>query len=386
MSKQSLILDFELELGAFNLILKQQLSCDGITGIYGHSGSGKSSLLRVISGLVAPSTGLVSFAGKTLFDSANKIKLPAEQRAISMVFQDSRLFPHLNVRENIAFASKKRHSKAQNNQRLSLDKIIELTQLKDLQFASVDTLSGGEKQRVSLARAIMHEPELLLLDEPLSALDNQSKKHLLNVINNVQQTLGIPMLYVSHSLAEHQFLSKQILVLAQGKVALFDNVHKVIHQLNKTTFGSKRTSLSLEIKRHIPAHGLSCLALSTQQEIYIPLLNDNSQENRNTVSESAQSATTEKLRCYIFANDISISLHEPHSSSIVNQLFGTINHIEHIKSADIQRIKEVLVTVDCDGTLFYVSITSLSFDKLALKIDMPIVIQFKASAVKTLAL
>ena len=382
MTDQTLTLDFSLQLSAFNLTIKQQLPCKSITGIFGHSGSGKSSLLRAISGLTQPESGLISLGNKTLFDAANKIKLAPEQRNISMVFQDSRLFPHLNVRENIAFACKKMRKPST----FSLDAVIKLTQLENLQHADVNTLSGGEKQRVSLARAIMREPDLLLLDEPLSALDSLSKKQLLAVIKKVQQTLNIPMLYVSHSLAEHQFLCQQLLVLNQGKVSLFDEVHNAIHQLNSSSFGTKRTSLALTIKRHLPEHGLSCLSLSEKQSIFIPMLRETGQSNGGNVEVSVGRSDAEKLRCYIFANDISISLHEPQSSSIVNQLFGTITNIEQVPSDNIEGIKEVVLSVDCDDTLFYVSITSLSFKKLALKTAMAVVIQFKASAVKTLSL
>ena len=137
------------------------------------------------------------------------------------------MFPHLNVLENLVFAAKRC-----KNSRLNLDEVIELTKLTSLLDHQVDELSGGQQQRVALARAILAEPKLLLLDEPLSALDQHSKAQLLKMMLNIQKKLNLPILYVSHSLDELQQVCDNLLVLAQGKVVNFGNIHQVIHQLN----------------------------------------------------------------------------------------------------------------------------------------------------------
>jgi len=353
----------------FNLTIKQDLSLRGITGIYGHSGSGKSTLLRAIAGLEKGMDGSIIFDNTSLIDSKTKCFVKAEHRNIGLVFQDSRLFPHLNVLNNLKFAA----SRCQNR-RLDFNEIIRLTELDSLLHKHVDELSGGQKQRVALARAILAEPKLLLLDEPLSALDRQAKAGLLKLILIIQKELQLPMLYVSHSIDELQQVCDKLLVLSQGKMVGYDGIHRMIHQLNYTQnnhakiddFIHQQTSLSLPIKTLNNGHGLAILRLNKIDEIYLPALEENSIE--------------ETLRCFILASDISISLTEPVNSSIVNHLLAKIITINTVD-------KKVLITAHCameDGDQeFFVSISAFSQQKLALREMQNVYLQFKASAVRT---
>jgi len=353
----------------FNLNIKQDLSLQGITGIFGHSGSGKSTLLRAIAGLEKEIDGTIVLNDTSLIDNKKKCFIKAEHRIIGLVFQDSRLFPHLNVLDNLKFAAKRC-----KNRRLNFNEIIELTELGSLLHKHVNDLSGGQKQRVALARAILAEPELLLLDEPLSALDRQAKTSLLKLVLKIQNELQLPMLYVSHSLDELQQVCDKLLVLSQGKVIGYDGIHPMIHQLNHTQdniaqtndFIHQQTSLSLPIKTLDNGHGLATLTLSEHDEIYLPVLDENS--------------TEKTLRCFILASDISISLTEPINSSIVNHLFAKISTISTMKN-------KVLITALCkkdDGEQeFFINISAFSQQKLALKINQGVYLQFKASAVRT---
>ncbi len=380
----ALSIDIQLCFEKFNLVIKQDLSLQGITGIFGHSGSGKSTLLRAIAGLEKDINGTIVLNDTSLINSKNKHFIKAERRNIGLVFQDSRLFPHLNVLDNLKFAAKRC-----KNRRLNFNEIIKLAELNNLLHKHVDELSGGQKQRVALARAILAEPKLLLLDEPLSALDRQAKTRLLKLMLNIQNKLQLPMLYVSHSLDELQQVCDKLLVLSQGKVIGYDGIHSMIHQLNYTqnnytqnqyaqnnyaqtnNFIHQQTSLSLPIKTLNNGHGLTTLTLNEDTEIYLPALEENI---------TGESLTGKNLRCFILANDISISLTEPINSSIVNHLFATISTISTVDN-------KVFITARCakedTEQEFFVSISAFSQQKLALEELQNVYLQFKAGAVRT---
>jgi len=353
-------IDITVNYRHFDLAIKQKLPLTGITGIFGHSGSGKSTLLRVIAGLEASVQGEIALNEQCLINSSKSISVKPEDRQVGLVFQNSRLFPHLTVLENLNFAVKRcKHS------RLTLDEVIELTELSLLLTQQTNELSGGQQQRVALARAILAEPRLLLLDEPLSALDQHSKTQLLKMMLNIQKKLNLPMLYVSHSLDELQQVCDNLLVLSQGKVVNFGNIHQAIHQLNSyddSAIIHQQTSLSLTIKQMDNGHGLTSLAVGDGQEIYL--------------ATDIYFQQSSPLRCFILASDISICLTEPTNSSIVNHLFGTISQITHQTS-------NVLVTVNCGSQQFFVTISAFSQQKLALSKAQDVFLQFKASAVRT---
>lgn len=361
-----LSLNIEPTHSQFSLAINQSLSFTGIVGVFGHSGSGKTTLLRTIAGLNQKATGSVVFNDQVFLDSNNKINIKAENRHISMVFQQPRLFPHLNVEENLDYAIKR----CQHSQLNKAD-IINLTNINALLNKNINQLSGGEQQKVALARAILSEPKLLLLDEPLSALDRKSKKELISLLKTVNNTLKLPMIYVSHSSEELQQLAEQLVVIEQGKIIEAGNVHQVFHQLNNTQLIKQQTSLTVKLEEISEQHGLVKLALG-KQYIFMSLA-QLADEDRTAL------ATSNTLRCYIFASDISIATVEPVSSSIVNQLQAQIINISQNQS-------QVLITLKCQQQEFFASISTYSLDKLALSIKQKVYIQFKASAVRTLTI
>lgn len=350
----------------FILTAELNLFFTGIVGIFGHSGSGKTTLLRSIAGLNEQTTGSIIFNEQVLLDSDHNQHVKAENRHISMVFQEPRLFPHLNVEENLDFAIKR----CQHSQLNKAD-IINLTNINALLSKNINQLSGGEQQKVALARAILSEPKLLLLDEPLSALDRKSKKELISLLKTVNNTLKLPMIYVSHSSEELQQLAEQLVVFEQGKIIEAGEVHQVFHQLNNTQLIKQQTSLTVKLKEVSEQHGLVKLALG-EQYIFMSLA-QLAEENSTTL------APLNTLRCYIFANDISIATVEPTSSSIVNQLRAQIIAIS-------QKQSQVLITLKCQQQEFFASISSYSLDKLSLAVGQHVYIQFKASAIRTLTI
>lgn len=359
----TLALAFKLAFNNFAITIEQSISISAITGIYGDSGSGKSTLLRVIAGLESRAKGRVSLNDTLLQNSDNKCFIKPEKRQIGLVFQDSRLFPHLSVYENLAYGAKR-----QTNRKLTIEKVLTLTQLNQLQHQNVTLLSGGEKQRVSIARALLAEPKLLLLDEPFSALDKTTKSQMLTILKEIQQQLKLPMLYVSHSLSELQYIADQLVVVSAGKISQPAAIHQAIHDLNSRGETSPKTSLSLTIAEHLPDYGLTRLSLpktqGTSHSIYLPIL-----EQTNN-----QRLLGQQLPCIIYARDISIITTKPVHSSIVNHLPVTIIAIQYSKA-------NALITLKMGEQEFYAQISLWSATRMALTTQATVYIQFKANAV-----
>ena len=187
----------------------------GITALFGVSGAGKTSIINMVAGLARPDKGRIIINGRSLFDSEAGLDVPPEKRRIGYIFQDGRLFPHLSVRANLTYGM---NLTPEKERYLSLDQIIELLGIGHLLKRRPAKLSGGEKQRVAIGRALLTSPSLLLMDEPLASLDLARKAELLPFIARLAQELSIPILYVSHSLNELINLADTIIVLEAGRV------------------------------------------------------------------------------------------------------------------------------------------------------------------------
>ena len=205
-------LDIQFQRDDFSLQVKQQFTAP-ITGILGASGSGKSTLLSLIAGLLKPQHGSISLNGKTLCDITARSWIPPHQRHIGLVFQDGQLLPHLSVRNNLLYGYK---NIAPQQRRFSLDAVVELLEIGSLLERKPAHLSGGEKQRVALGRAVLYSPELLLLDEPLSALDERLKQQILPFFLRIYDECKIPMMYVTHAFSELEFLTSQRFIVRDG--------------------------------------------------------------------------------------------------------------------------------------------------------------------------
>jgi molybdate transport system ATP-binding protein len=182
-----------------------------LVALYGESGAGKTSTLRMLAGLMAPDSGRIAVGGKTWFDPASGVNLRPQQRGLGFVFQDYALFPHLTVRQNLEFGAETGH-------KAGVDELIALVELGELQHRKPGTLSGGQKQRVALARALVRRPALLLLDEPLSALDLKIRLKLQDYLLRLHREYGLTTLLISHDLGEIHKLCDRVLVLERGEV------------------------------------------------------------------------------------------------------------------------------------------------------------------------
>ncbi len=195
-----------------NVELEMQQQLLGIVGV---SGCGKSTLLKNIVGLLKPTHGSIQFNQQILFDSQQKIHVPMHQRKIALIFQNALLFPHMNVQQNLCYAEK---LIPQAERKFQFNEIIELLELTHLCQRKAHQLSGGEAQRVSIGRALLSSPHLLLLDEPLTGLDQQLKQQILPFLQRIKDELNLPMIYVTHHLEELKYLKADILQLDQGQL------------------------------------------------------------------------------------------------------------------------------------------------------------------------
>jgi molybdate transport system ATP-binding protein len=212
--------DVAKQLGEFSL--SASFESEGrVTGLFGASGAGKTSLINMIAGLLRPDRGIISLDGETLDDAAARVHVPPHRRRIGYVFQDARLFPHLNVAENLDYGRRMNRLADDPAQRARVTDLLDIDSLRDRRPGQ---LSGGERQRVALGRALLSKPRLLLLDEPLGSLDEGRKVEILPYLVRLRDEAGIPMVYVSHDAAELRQLATQIVMLRHGRVTAFGGV------------------------------------------------------------------------------------------------------------------------------------------------------------------
>jgi molybdate transport system ATP-binding protein len=209
--------DISKQLGEF--AIEASFASEGrVTGLFGASGAGKTSLINMIAGLMRPDRGTVAVDGDILEDTAAHVHIAAYRRRIGYVFQDARLFPHLDVRQNLDFGRRMNRLAEDGEQHR---RVVDLLDIGNLLDRRPGRLSGGERQRVALGRALLSQPRLLLLDEPLGSLDEERKEEILPYLVRLRDEAGVPMVYVSHDVAEMRQLATHIVMLQRGRVTAF---------------------------------------------------------------------------------------------------------------------------------------------------------------------
>src|SRR6516165_718714 len=216
--------DIEQRLGSFELAVAFVAEAP-IVGLFGRSGAGKSSVVNAIAGITKPNRGVIRINNVTLFDAEKGIDVAPEKRRVGYVFQDSLLFPHLDVESNLLYGQRLRHA---NERVIDEARVVDLLGLGSLLRRKPTTLSGGEKQRVAIGRALLAQPRILLMDEPLAALDVPRKIEILDYVERLRDELSIPIIYVSHSVAEITRLADMVVVLSEGKCLAVGDVDEVM--------------------------------------------------------------------------------------------------------------------------------------------------------------
>jgi len=296
--------------GAFHLDASFGFSAPGVTALFGHSGAGKSTIIHAIAGLIRPDEGKIVIEGEPLLDSAQGLCVPAPERRLGVVFQDARLFPHLNVKANLLYGQRRANQKPNAGE---IERVVTLLGLAQLLERKPRTLSGGERSRVALGRALLMHPRALLLDEPLAALDAARKNEILPYLERVRDESKIPILYVSHSMDEVARLADRIIVLHEGHVIAEGSLFDVTSNLDLIGGGAQLPGSVLEaiVSGHDQVHALSELSIS-DETLVVPALSRN---------------IGEKVRLRIDAQDVMLALSKPDGISANNVLPATISEV-----------------------------------------------------------
>jgi molybdate transport system ATP-binding protein len=303
------MLDVAVGLRRGSFALDAQFTSDApIVALFGRSGSGKTTLVEAIAGLVRPGRGRIVVDGRTLFDSARGIDLAPEKRRVGYVFQEGLLFPHLSVRANLAYGER---LVAHADRFVDRDRVVALLGLASLMDRHPATLSGGEKQRVAIGRALLASPRILLMDEPLSSLDAARKSEILQYVELLRDELKLPIVYVSHVIEEVTRLADRLVVISEGKVVASGPVADILSDPAVQAHGGRYDAgavIDARVARHDERFELSVLAFDGG-ELVVP---------------NVDALPGEPVRARVRARDVSLALDYPSRMSIRNVMEATV--------------------------------------------------------------
>ena len=290
--------------------LKTKFNADiGITAIFGPSGAGKSTLVNLIAGLMKPNNGYIKIFDELIFDSAQKINIPVNKRGIGFVFQDARLFPHMKVEANLKYS----HRFGRRGQLRSFSEIVEVLNLEGILNRLPGNLSGGEKQRVAMGRALLSNPKILILDEPLAGLDEGLKAEVIPYLEFLRDNFNLPILYISHSQSEVARLSDKIVVLEKGRILEQGRTLQILSSFSvakKLSLRDLSSFVEATVRNHAP-DGITELDFAGSK-LFLPTIN---------------TPLGRKVRLRILAKDITLAINKPQKISALNILKGEVVEI-----------------------------------------------------------
>ncbi|WP_411183785.1 molybdenum ABC transporter ATP-binding protein [Pseudomonas sp.] len=356
---------FKVEHAGFTLDVDVHLPGRGVSALFGHSGSGKTSCLRCFAGLDQPAEGYLQVNGELWQDSAQGIFVPAHKRAVGYVFQDANLFAHLSVLGNLQFGLK-RIPTAQR--RIALEQAVELLGIGHLLQRLPGKLSGGEQQRVGIARALLTSPRLLLLDEPLASLDLKRKKEVLPYLERLHAELEIPIVYVSHSPDEVARLADHLVLLEDGKVSASGPLKETLLRADLPFVfeDDAEAVIDAQVLAHDHAYGLLAVQLpGSAISLQLP---------------HGPLPLGQSVRIKIKARDVSLSLQRAEDSSVLNLLPARV-----IDWIEVAEQAHVLVRIQVAGEQLIARITRYSFDRLNIQRDQSLWAQVKSVSLLSIA-
>ncbi len=350
----------EKRLGAFSLDAKFAAPAHGITALYGRSGAGKTSLVNALAGLMRPDRGRIVVEGEILFDSERGIDVAPERRRLGYVFQDALLFPHYTVRGNLSYG---RRAGAHE---VDFDAVVALLGIAHLLDRRPGSLSGGEKQRVALGRALLAGPRLLLMDEPLAALDQSRKAEIMPFIERLRDELRIPIVYVTHAMDEIVRLADTLVLMTEGHVAAVGSVEDLTSRLDLRPLTGRFEAgavIRAEVESHAEADGLT--------RVVFP-------GGALTLARLDAPAGA-KVRVRVRARDVVLSLEPPHHLSIRNALPGHVVEIAPARGPAV----DIRLDIGVAGhpVMLWARITQRARAELGLAVGSPV-----HALVKTVAL
>ncbi|MHA2936836.1 molybdenum ABC transporter ATP-binding protein [Vibrio sp. RC27] len=356
---QDLHAEFAIDYPSFRLDVSLTLPAQGITVLFGHSGSGKTTCLRAMAGLEHLSSGYFSVGNEVWQDSKKGVFVPTYQRDLGYVFQEAGLFPHLSVKQNLEFGWKRT---PKEKRKISVIEICQLLGIDHLLERSTEQLSGGERQRIAIARALLTCPKLLLMDEPLSALDVGLKSEILPYLEKLQQTFEIPIVYVTHSVQEMARLADHIVLFNRGQIVASENAQTVMSKpeylpIFRDEIGSIFDTTVTEHQdpqiTKLDVGGVVIWAPGTVGEV------------------------GDRYRCRILASDVALSLKEPSLTTMLNQLPVTISSIEGMNNASGQALVVLKLP---NGQKLLAKVTLRSIAVLGLEEGLTVWAQIKSVA------
>lgn len=313
MTSAHLDVDFQLQRGGFGLALRDRFELDGVTVLFGPNGSGKSLTLRTIAGLEPEAAGRVKFNGEVWQDTTAGKYLQPHRRPVTLVFQDARLFNHLDVAGNLRFAERRARK---DGPAISRDDVIAAFGIAHLLERMPEGLSGGERQRVVMARALLARPSLILMDEPLAALDVQRRAQALNFIEQIPERFSIPLIYVTHQIDEVVRLARRLVLIANGKVEAQGPAAELMARLDLPPFTGRFEAGSL-IEARVASHDDSFMLTRVELEpgitMEVPRLDY---------------APGEHIRLRVRARDVSLALRPPAGISLRNVLPAVVEEVQ----------------------------------------------------------
>jgi len=352
----SLRIQVNWQRGDFGLHCNHILPTEGVTALFGRSGCGKTSLLRVIAGLEQIKGAEVSFRDQAWQQDAQF--LPAEKRRIGLVFQEPSLLPHLSVKGNLLYGWQRTPA---GQRRLHLDEVVQMLDINDLLVRSVDQLSGGQRQRVALGRALLTSPRLMLLDEPLAALDTEAKREIMPFLSRLSREAGVPMVLITHAPDEVQRLADTVVFMSAGGIDDISPLQQAVTRPDSPLFTDEGPfSVLTGVLGEPDEHGLSTLG-TDESKLYV---------------QPGETTGTGKTRIRVLARDVSVALDDPSRISIQNHLQVRIMDVHE---PDAQRI--LLTTQLQDGQTLLIEITRRAFGQLGLQPDQNVWALIKSVAI-----
>jgi molybdate transport system ATP-binding protein len=335
--------------GTFLLDAEFELPTPGVVALFGRSGCGKSTLVNVIAGLLAADSGHVELDDNVLLDTDRAINVPPERRRIGYVFQDARLFPHLRVEANLRYALKR----AAAAPFVGVDRVVDLLDLKPLMGRRTHELSGGERQRVAIGRALLSQPNLLLLDEPLASLDASRREEVLPYLETLRDQLAIPMVYVSHNFDEVLRLATHLVLMEAGRTVAQGNLSEMsLHPRVRSIIGSDAVGAIVD--------GTVIGADSSSRLTRVRV-------GRGELKvQCGEAAPGTRLRVQLLARDLIVATEPPRHLSVRNSLAGVITSVaDDVDDSD-------LIAIDIGGLLIMARVTKAATLELGLAPGKPV--------------
>lgn len=352
--------DVRKQRGAFTSQVTFTSATPGVTALFGRSGCGKTTTIQMLAGLLRPDRGHIRIDGTVLFDAARGIDVPAEERGIGYVFQDARLFPHLSVRDNLRYGERRARGRAQQ---LQFAEVVALLGLEPLLARRPAGLSGGERQRVAIGRALLAQPRLLLLDEPLAAIDVARREELLPYLENLRDRFRLPMVFVSHQFEEVLRLAGDVVLLEDGAVTGHGDIIAMSQSpalraiIGAESLGAVVAGISGEFDA---ASGLTRVHVGAGQLLV----------------EAAQLRPGQPVRVQLQARDLFLAIAPPAGLSVRNTLAGAITQL--LPDGD----RAWLVFTDIGGATLMVRITADACSALALAVGQRVWVLVKTVSLR----